>query len=165
MNSIDESAISAMQKKGLALDANLAVVLIVGLADRRLVGTHRRTTGYSTIDFDLIMRLCRMASKLHTTPHVLSEVSNLLDVGKSSKPVKELFGFMEICGTSVEIWNEARELCTMPEFVRLGLADAGLCKIAQSGCAVATADWQLANRLQKHDLPAVNFHHLRSHLG
>ena len=165
MTDFSEQAISAMHRKGLALDANLFVVLIVGLTERAKVGIHRRTSGYYPDDFDLIFKMCKTASTLQTTPHVLAEVSNLLDTGKKPFFDKEVIRFMELCDTTQETWGEARKLCRMPEFQYLGLADAALCKLAEAGFAVATADWKLANSLQKRNLPAINFHHIRPHLG
>ena len=64
-------------RKIIALDANLLVLLIVGLTDRRLIASHKRLKEYTVDDFDLLERLISASAGIAVTPNVLSEASNL----------------------------------------------------------------------------------------
>lgn len=152
---------SALRSRGLALDANLAILLLIGTCRRQDVGKHRRLQTFTPEDVDLLTRLCASARRLETTPHVLTEISDLLgDVGRG-RNAPELIAFKRYCQVWNEFWKAARHLAEMPTFEALGLADSGLIALAKNGCAVATIDWQLANRLDHERLPVINFNYLR----
>jgi hypothetical protein len=78
--------IAKHQAKGVLVDTNLLVLLLVGLVNKRRILDFKRTQNFTIEDFDLLSRLISWFGKLFTTPHVLSQVSDLTDL--ASKDLK-----------------------------------------------------------------------------
>lgn len=72
----DLSFILKHRKNGALFDANLLLVYVVGKTDRKLLTQLHHTKQYEE-DFPIIERLVEFFSVVHTTPNVLTEVSNL----------------------------------------------------------------------------------------
>ena len=66
-------------KRTLLLDANVMLLLCVGLWDRSRISKFKRTRIFTDEDFDLLSQLVAGYGTVVTTPHVLSEVSNHAD--------------------------------------------------------------------------------------
>lgn len=75
-----ESYWSAIRRNGLLVDTNLLVLFTVGLVNRNRIKTHKRTSKYNEDDYDLLVRALGKIQPLYTVPHVLAEVSNLIDL-------------------------------------------------------------------------------------
>jgi hypothetical protein len=65
-------------RKILVLDANLIVLLIVGLADEAEVAKHDRTRANSIRDFRLLNQIISNCEQVRVIPNALTEASNLL---------------------------------------------------------------------------------------
>ena len=65
-----------MQAKVIVLDANLLLLLVVGLTSRAYISKHKRLQGYEELDFDLLICLIGSANVI-VTPNTLTETSNL----------------------------------------------------------------------------------------
>ena len=63
--------------KKLILDANLLLVLLIGIFNVGWLGKFKRVVGYSGQDYDLLVQFLAAFPTLLTTPHILAEVSNL----------------------------------------------------------------------------------------
>ncbi len=67
--------------KGVLVDANLLVLLLVGTVNRRRIGDFKRTQSFTAEDFDLLRKLiAHLGPRMVATPHVLSQVSDLTDL-------------------------------------------------------------------------------------
>jgi hypothetical protein len=79
MSTYVDSLIDRYRVKGILIDANLALLYLVGTCDLRLIGDgkYNKLSKYDTEDYHLLLRLKRFFRKAVTTPHVLTEVSNL----------------------------------------------------------------------------------------
>jgi hypothetical protein len=79
MSSHQELLIDRYKAKGILIDANLALLYLVGSYDLRLVGDgkYKKLSKYNAEDYHLLLRLKGVFKKAVTTPHVLTEVSNL----------------------------------------------------------------------------------------
>ena len=64
-------------RPGVLLDANLLILLAVGLTNRDYIGRHKRLTKYDATDLDVLSGLIAQFSSVVFTPHVLAEASNL----------------------------------------------------------------------------------------
>ena len=53
------------------------LVFLTGASDPRLFGRFKRVSSYTIKDYELLVRLLRSFTVLLTTPHILTEVSNL----------------------------------------------------------------------------------------
>ena len=95
MSSQQELLIDKYKSKGILIDANLALLYLVGSYDLRLVGDgkYKKLAKYNYEDYRLLLRLKNVFKKAVTTPHVLtdSKQSRERPAGKN-----EVFMFEEI---------------------------------------------------------------------
>jgi hypothetical protein len=63
--------------KGVLIDANLPVLYLVGSTNKSRIETFKLTQVYTVEDFELLERLIAYLGDIVTTPHILTEVSNL----------------------------------------------------------------------------------------
>ena len=157
-------ALALMNKhrsKGVLVDTNLLVLLLVGSVNRRRILEFKRTQSFTMQDFDLLSRLIAWFEKLITTPHVLSQVSDLTDLaGEEFWTVRGKFAsLVELMDDS---YDECKALVSQPRFSRLGLTDAAIATVCSRGILVLTTDVQLELALQQRGADALNFNHVRS---
>jgi rRNA-processing protein FCF1 len=145
--------------KGVLVDANLLVLHTVGSLDPKLIGRHKRTSGFTAEDFELLDRFLRLFPRIFVTPNVLTEVSNLLDSGDLRERLQvSLAAVIQVLD---ERYVPSSDACSVDGFRRLGLTDATLLALAGGGLLVLTADVPLYVELQRKGMEVVNFHHLR----
>ncbi len=126
--------------KGVFADANLFVLLMVGRVNPKRIREFKRTQSFTEDDFRLLTALIGwFGSPVVTTPHVLSQVSDLTDLsGPEAKIIRQHF----------------KE--------RFGLGDASVAAVCERNVVVLTADLQLQIALVASGLDAINFNHVRS---
>jgi hypothetical protein len=147
------------RSKGVLVDSNLLVLLLVGLVNRQRILDFKRTQSFEVEDFDTLSRLVAWFGKLFTTPHVLSQVSDLADLtGKEQERVRRLLRSM--VEQMEESYDPSKDLVTHPLFPRLGLADAAIAMVCARGPLVLTADLNLQLALQQRGADALNFNHV-----
>src|SRR5258708_31686382 len=90
---LDAAALIETHKaKGVLVDANLLVLLLVGRVNERRILEFKRTQNYTLEDFRLLEGLVKWFGKLIATPHVLGQVSDLTDLpGKELAKIRNLF--------------------------------------------------------------------------
>ncbi|MGN6488638.1 MAG: hypothetical protein ACTHLT_12590 [Devosia sp.] len=140
------------------------LLLAVGLTSRSYVSRHRRLQAYTLEDFDHIVSLIDGASGVATCPNVWSETSNL--VRYASAPLSE-----RIAATLrllIERWDEtyieSTAAAARAEHTRLGVTDAVLLVMAQSGSVLLTDDLPIYLAAKRAGYAAINFNHLRGAL-
>jgi hypothetical protein len=158
-------AITLIEKhrgKGVQVDTNLLVLLLVGLVNPSRIPNFKRTQDFSIEDFRVLRKPVEWFGKpLVATPHVLSQVSDLTDLsGKEAILARELF--KSIVEEIEEHHNPARSLVRHPLFKRFGLGDASIAAACERNIVVLTADVQLQIALAWQGLDAVNFNHVRT---
>lgn len=146
---------------GVLVDANLLLLYVVGAYDRGQVERFRRTRDrFAAEDFDTLNRVLRLFDKVVTTPHILTEVSNLM--GQMSGRARE--GSFELFAQKVlsmkEDHTSAADLGKNPAFVRFGITDAAIRDVA-SGYLVLTDDLPLYGYLAGQSVDVLNFNNLR----
>jgi len=126
---------------GLLVDTNLLLLYLIGR-------NFKRTQAYTIEDFDLLERFMAEFKALITTPHVLTEVSNLGDL---HGPEREAFRslFVRTVERSIEHYHESRSVVNESCFRRLGLTDAGISALASHGFLFLTDDLDLYLTLAK----------------
>jgi hypothetical protein len=134
----------------IIIDTNILLLIVVGKYDPSLISRFKRTSRYNAGDYALVTdRLVGQPnSALLTTPHVLTEVSNLL--GQLYEPARtdcrRILGVL--IGGMAERTLPSRDLVPQPSFVTLGIADAVIEQLADSNTTVVTDDFELGGRLQ-----------------
>jgi hypothetical protein len=145
------------------IDANLLLLLAVGIASQDYIGVHRRLRAYRVEDFGLLSDLLARASKVLVTPNILTEASNL--AGYIAEPARGriYLALKTLVGEAVEErYVESKEAVARDEFIRIGLTDCAILQMPKSSCAVLTADLDLYLAALRAGFQALNFNHLRA---
>jgi predicted nucleic acid-binding protein len=115
---------------GLLVDTNLLVLFTVGTVNRVRIGTFKRTSRYTTKDFELLGRVIAKFPRLHTIAHVLAEVSNLTDL-----PGAELARARRVLKLAISALDEvampSSRAADDPLYSSLGLVDAAIAAVAR----------------------------------
>jgi hypothetical protein len=154
--------IDKYKSKGLLIDANLALLYLVGGYDLRLVGDgkYKKLSKYCAEDYRLLFNLKNAFKKSVTTPHVLTEVSNLVnDLPEQTKSacLKKFYEtFVEIDELTIPSMDAAQR----PDFHFLGLTDSALALVSDQ-FLIVTDDLRLVKKMNESGLEALNFTHLR----
>jgi hypothetical protein len=137
-----ETLIKKHRRKGVFIDTNLFVLWLVGLVNPKR----------SLVEW--------FGAPLVTTPHVLSQVSDLTDLsGRERTVIRELL--KSTIDIVEETYDTARHLVQHPLFERFGLGDASVAAVCERNVVVLTADVQLQLALGLSGLDAINFNHVR----
>jgi hypothetical protein len=149
------------RRRELLIDTNLLLLYFVGALRPDRIGSFNRTSGYSTDDFVLVERVMSAFKRVTTTPHVLTEVSNLM--GQCAEPLRsDLRGWLS---TVIQSWNEpftaSKTLTGTAHFPRFGLADTAIAALPPGSCLVLTDDHPLAGLLEAKGQAVVRFSDLR----
>jgi hypothetical protein len=105
------------QAKGVLVDTNLLVLFLVGAVNKRRIPRFKRTQDYTIEDFDLLKSLIGWFGKLITTPHVLSQVSDLADLpGQEQREIRRVFKW--VAEQVEESYDQTRVLVADPMFER-----------------------------------------------
>lgn len=143
------------------IDTNLLILLIVGLTEEKMIGKHRRTREYDKESYDLLIDSLEDFSEILITPHILAETSNL--IRQCEEPLKTKVGecLSELISKSEELQMAAATVVRRPEYLRIGLTDAGILQAQEGGATLLTDDngLYLASLRSGHN--AINFSHRR----
>jgi len=155
--------ISKYRRKGVLVDTNLLVGFLVGTLGKEHLKNCRATKVFTPEDFDLLDSFLRNFRKVVTTPHILTETSNL--AGRLPENLHAPFRliFRRIVEGVEERFEPSKDLCGREEFLRLGLADTAISATAPGQFLVLTDEFALYGSLQKRGVDAVNFNHLRQY--
>ncbi len=151
----------------VALDANLLLLLVVGLVDKAY--KHKRLKQYHDggVTFDLLIKVIDGTESILVTPNALTEVSNLLDYGVNEPLRSALWaGFSEFISSSVlEEYLPSVGLLRDREFSQLGLADCAWLGCINCDTILLTDDLPLFLAASSRGLAAFNFTSLRIEAG
>ncbi len=150
-------------KAGLVIDTNLLLLYLVGLHDPDRIETFKRTRAYSVDDFDLLIYIISRFGGFSTTPNIMTEVSNLIE-GVEYDDVPLLTVLRDKVIYQEEHYIASRIILSNEDetFLKFGVSDTVLYRLAQANYLILTVDSSLCAFLQNKDLPALNFNHLRS---
>lgn len=164
---VEEALFARHRGKNILLDSNLLLVFLTGLVGAHLFERFERVRDYAFDDFELIVQLLSSFTTLITTPHILTEVSNLANKLSGSYR-DEWFTNLALLVASEgerhearEMWTPAKILANMPEFARFGITDSAVTKLA-SDALVVTDDFKLSGDLRKNGFDVLNFGELRA---
>ncbi|MGB7548274.1 MAG: hypothetical protein WBM14_11030 [Terracidiphilus sp.] len=146
--------------KPAILDSNLLLFHWCTGFNLDLVTTFKRLNSFQIEDIELLSETLKVFSVLRTTPHVLTEVSNLAN--SLPKWMKEDWAehFSRQIQVIPEEWTSAATIAA-GDFMWLGLTDAALATLAKTH-VILTIDFPLSNSLKSQGLDVINFTHLRS---
>jgi len=163
---LEEQLFARHAGKSVLLDSNLLLVFLSGLLGTHVFHRFKRISDYTIRDYELLVRLLGCFTVLLTTPHILTEVSNLANSLKGPYKRDWYLNLATLIGSEQgpaglrEKWIPATELAGMPEFVAFGITDAALAKLS-SEALVITEDYRLSGALKGKGTPVLNFGDLR----
>jgi rRNA-processing protein FCF1 len=160
-NDYARGLIDKHRRTGLLLDANLLLVYFVGLCDREMIRSFKRTRAYTEADFELLRGLLSQFERIVTTPAVLTEVNSLGNQLQAKQRVSFLATFRTQVAVLEERHRPSREVCEHKPFEKCGLTDATIFRVAEQGLLVLTDDFQLAGYLSTQNVDCINFNHIR----
>lgn len=151
------------QRRGILVDTNLLIVYLIGAFDVRQLANCRATKSFSRDDFQRLDRFISKFDRIITTPHVLTEVSNLAQrlPDRVAQNFMGYFGCVLADATLKEESTAANQIAASPSFPRFGLTDVAISLVAPGNYLVLTADFALAGHLNSRGVDVVNFNHLR----
>lgn len=164
MNEYFETVLERRGRKALLVDTNLFLLFIVGSHSRRTIPTFKRTSHYAEQDFRALVKIVDLFlphARFLTTPHVLTEVSNL--AGQASGPLRAgLFhAFARLIPGVQEESRPGAVIAAHDGFVRFGITDCGILELESPESIVLTDDLALARQLELKKRPVLNFNHVR----
>ena len=158
MNSHLLALVQKYKFKGLLIDTNVALLYLVGSFDPSLIRNHSRTAKYTEDDFDRVSRFVESFPERITTPHVLTEISNLLGRSEGIHAI-----FVEYIKRAKELYSdlEASSLAESKAFISYGLTDSAIFETARNKYLVVTDDGPLYGFLAGLNVDAVSLDQIR----
>ena len=152
-----------MALKGIFIDANLLVLLVVGATDQALIAKHRRLRRFMVEDYGRLLELIGRAGQVFLTPNTLTEASNLLAQHPNPDRSRFFAVLRRIIRKNEEIVVTSKTASRNSAFVRLGLTDAALLEVVSAETPLVTVDLDLfAAAFAKGQVAALNFTYLQS---
>ena len=150
---------------GVLVDTNILLLLFIGSVERRLIERFKRTNsrGFAESDYELLTNFLKLFdNRVVTTPHILTEVSNLAGQLGSQKQKQRFFShFAKGISQLIEHCESSENLAQIGSFVKFGLTDTAIINLVKGQYLVLTDDFRLSNYLGKQDVDVINFNHLR----
>ncbi len=150
------------RQAGMMGDTNILLLFFIGAFDQNLIPRFKRTRQFSVEDYATLISILGLFDRIATTPHILTEVSNL--AGQLGEPARsEYFKKFSSEITLLEEENVAsRDVAQTQEFVKFGLTDTGIIHLTKGKYLVLTDDFSLSQYLQSAGVDVVNFNHIRT---
>ena len=151
-----------MPPRGLFIDANLFVLLVVGATGRELISKHRRLRRFEAEDYERLLGLIGQVDRVFVTPNTLTEASNLL--AQHGDPERSQFFSVlrNLIEKSEEVVVASAIASRNSLFGRLGLTDAALLEVVSAETPLVTVDLELyLAALAKGQKVAFNFTRLQ----
>nr|WP_198649095.1 PIN domain-containing protein [Cyanothece sp. BG0011] len=152
------------RNKGILIDTNILLLLIVGSSNRKRISQFKRTKQFIPEDYDLLIKLINLFSKIVTTPNILTEVNSLTNQIGEPERSKCFAIFAQLISEIDECALSSQEIVNNNGFIKFGLTDCGIIELSKNQYLVLTDDFKLFNYLQKSRIDSINFNHLRVYL-
>jgi len=156
MNDYLLKLIQKYKQKGLLVDTNILLLYIVGIVNVDLIRNFSRTANFTENDFYLVEKFINFFAVNITTPHILTEVSDLL--GNRIELQLALGKYIELIE---EKFLESKQITRTKTFLQFGLADTAITETAKNSYLVVTDDNPLFGYLVNQKIDAVNLDQIR----
>ena len=149
--------------RGIFVDANLLVLLVVGSTDARLIAKHRRLREFGPDDYERLVAMVSRAAHVLVTPNTLTEASNLLAQHREPERSRFFDTLKSLIELSKEIVVTSINASRNSHFHRLGLTDAALLEVVSRETPLVTVDLDLyLAATSKDPSSAVNYWHVHN---
>jgi hypothetical protein len=147
--------------RSIVIDANLLVLLVVGLVDKQLISKHKRTRSFELADFELLVNFLTNFDEIVVTPNVMTEVSNLASQIAEPAHTEIRQQLAKMTGLQREEYCSSADAVKHSDFLRLGLTDCALLQVIQTHTPFVTVDLDLYLSAASVNNNVTNFNHLR----
>jgi rRNA-processing protein FCF1 len=150
--------IQKYQRKGIIVDTNLMLLLVVGMYDLARIATFKRTCKYNVQIYKIVVAVVEQFQIRYTTPYVVTEVDNLSRNLRDDEWLAISGALRELVAASIELYSDSNALLRSPLHSQIGVADTSIAMIPDA--LVFTDDLPLYSRLQREGREALNLSHL-----
>lgn len=144
------------------VDTNALILLVVGLIDKSLISSHKRTSIFESIDFENLAFLIGDFEKVVTTPNVLTEVDNLLNNFQRGHRWAYYQVIRELIAKSTEKFLESKKMMDSNAFFELGLTDSGVLEICKECDFLITGDSRLSDYANAYGIKVIDLKKIRN---
>lgn len=137
---VTATQVRAYRNSGVLVDSNLLLLLFLGGFEPNQISSHKRLSGFTRDDFDLLVKFLDGFAQIVTTPNILTEVSNL----SSSIPQGKREVYFSWFASRIQLLAEeyAPSATAMANrWARFGLTDAAIAEMAKNRYLVLTDDF------------------------
>jgi len=161
INSSDiPNVIRKHKSHGIFIDSNLLLLFTIGSYNLELIKKFKRTSKFNRGDFQDICWIVNYFDKIITTPHILTEVSNLSN--QLQDKCKDIY--FNVFFEKLKILEEKniplRKAMEDTKIRKYGLSDAVIHTIANDKYLIITDDFPLSSILLSKGVDVINFNHL-----
>lgn len=161
MNTYLPTVISECSNKGVLLDTNILLLLIVGSLNKDYIAKHKRLSDYCAKDFEALSMIINKFQRIITTPNILTETGNLLKHSHGNN-ISDLFDMLAmLVAKSEEQYIKSNEIILKKEFSKFGLCDTAALEVAKDGYLFITDDFDLYAKASSKKIKTVNFNQIR----
>jgi hypothetical protein len=157
MNDYLSHLVGKYKKKGIFVDSEVLLLFIVGSKDPNLIRKTGCTEKFDENDFILVSEFIEAFDYKITSPHILTEVSDLLGESNDFHTILQIY-----INLAEEKILTSREIAKSPSFLKFGLADSAIVESSNDAYLIFTADNRFYGYLTTKGIDAVNFDSLKS---
>lgn len=143
------------------VDTNLLLLFLVGTYDVHQLRRFRRTKQFEPEDFLVLDAFLQQFGKVVTTPHVLTETSNLLGQLSGRVKIGCFVLLREIISRMLEHRMPAATIAADPGYIQFGITDAAIAEASPGAYLVITDDLPLFGYLSSRGVDVLNFNNIR----
>lgn len=144
------------KKKGILVDTNILLLYLVGSLDINMIKDFSRTEVFDEKDFDLVSKFIDKFDVKITTPHILTEASDLM--GNRN-------GFQYLLKTFINLAEEkfisSLNVSLSESFLKFGVADSAILETSKGSHLIFTDDRPLFGYLINKGIDAVSLDQVR----
>jgi len=157
-----ESLFLKYKNKGVIIDTNLLLLLLIGIFDKHNINKYKRVAKYSKEDFDNIFRLSSLFKRIVVTPQILGELTNFVNVSEREEQ-NMISSITKLLKSSHEKYFEKKLLTEEPLIARIGFTDATILIAARGQkLLVITDDFPLTRVLRSEKCDLLNLNDIRT---
>lgn len=144
------------RQKGILIDTNILLLYLIGSFDINLIRNFSRTANFTVDDFSRVSRFIDYFEVKVTTPHILTEVSNLF--GNKNFLNALLATYINL---SSEKFVESARTIENQAFNLFGLTDTAIAEISKDSYLILTDDRPLFGYLANKGFDIVSLDQIR----
>lgn len=156
MNEYLLKLIQKYKQKGVLIDTNIVLLYIIGSIDILQIREFSRTAMFTEDDFYRISKFIDFFEIKITTPHVLTEASNLL-----GNRIELQLALKKYIDLNEEKFLSSKEIAATKIFLHFGLADSAIHETSKDSYLIFTNEKELYGYLISNGFDAVNLDQVR----